>query len=85
MEEPTFYGTWKGRVIEAIVNNGALDWKGLMNYTELSSKSLNKAIAELRQAGILTETNGQYRVIPKIYKEYKACTRAHSQTLGNKV
>ena len=72
-------------MIEAIVNNGILDWKGLLNFTELSPKSLNKAIAELRQSGILTETNGQYKVSREIYKEYKAFLVNQGPTTEDKI
>lgn len=73
IEEPRYYGSWKGRVIKTIVTDGIRDWRGLQESTELSPKSLNRAIAELRQIGILTrEENGRYRVSREIWKEYKS-------------
>jgi hypothetical protein len=85
MDEPKYYGSWKGQVIEAIVTNGAMDWTGLLDFTELSPKSLNKAIAELRQTGILTEKDGQYRVSHEVWKEYKAFFSSQETTTEDKI
>ena len=85
MEEPKYYGSWKGRVIEAIVRNGAMDWKGLLKCTELSPKSLNKAIAELRQTSILTEKDGKYRVSHEVWKEYKAFYGSQETTTEDEI
>jgi hypothetical protein len=46
---------------------------------------LNRAIAELRQTGILTEKNGQYRVSPEIWKEYKEFYSSQEPTLESKM
>jgi phosphatidylserine/phosphatidylglycerophosphate/cardiolipin synthase-like enzyme len=73
IKEPRYYGSWKGRVIKAIVIDGIRDWKGLQESTELSPKSLNRAIAELRQIGILTQDEDKkYRVSREVWKEYKS-------------
>jgi phosphatidylserine/phosphatidylglycerophosphate/cardiolipin synthase-like enzyme len=85
-EEPKYYGSWKGRVIEAIVRNGLMDWNGLLEFTELSPKSLNKAIAELHQNGILTkEKDGKYKVIYEVYKEYKAFFNSQDTSAEEKI
>jgi len=73
IEEPRYYGSWKGRVIKTIVIDGIRDWKGLQESTELSPKSLNRAIAELRHLGILTQDEDKrYRVSHEVWKEYKS-------------
>ncbi len=44
--EPPFYGSWKGRVLEAIAVENIRDWNGILEYTELFPENLNKAISE---------------------------------------
>jgi hypothetical protein len=45
--EPPFYGSWKGRVLEAIAIENIRDWLGIQEYTQLTEENLNKAISEL--------------------------------------
>jgi len=70
-EEPKYWGSWKGRVIKAIVLDGARAWNDIRDLTGLSPSSLNVALSEMFDAGILKKkTDGTYRVSPQIYKEY---------------
>ena len=71
-EEPRYWGSWKGRVIKAIVQDGAKTWNDIRDLTGLSSKSLNRALFEMFDAGILEKRiGGVYRVSREIYREYK--------------
>jgi phosphatidylserine/phosphatidylglycerophosphate/cardiolipin synthase-like enzyme len=45
--EPPYYGSWKGRVLEAIAVENIRDWTGILDYTELTRETLNTAISEL--------------------------------------
>jgi len=69
--EPRFWGSWKGRVIKAIVEDHAKTWLEIRDLTGLSAKSLNTALAEMFDLAILEKKGSTYRVIPEIYKEYK--------------
>jgi len=71
-EEPRYWGSWKGRVIKAIVVDGAKTWNDIRDLTGLSSKSLKRALSEMYDAGILEKkVGGVYRVSHEIYKEYR--------------
>ncbi|MBM3292409.1 hypothetical protein FJY84_06990 [Candidatus Bathyarchaeota archaeon] len=71
MSEPTYWGTWKGRVIKAIAVDGAYSWGEIRDLTGLSTASLNQVLGELYDAKVLTKRDdGQYRVNFELYKEY---------------
>ena len=70
-EEPRYWGSWKGRVIKAIVVDGAKTWNDIRDFTGLSSRSLNVALFEMFDAGILQKIGGVYRVSREIYKDYR--------------
>jgi len=71
-EEPKYWGSWKGRVIKAIVLDGAKTWNDIRDLTGLSSRSLNRALFEMFDAGILEKgIGGVYRVSHEIYNEYR--------------
>ena len=46
-EEPPYWGSWKGRVLEAIAIYNIRDWDGLLDHTELTPDSLNTVLSEL--------------------------------------
>ena len=52
-EKPPYYGTWKGRVLEAIALENIRDWLGIQEYTQLTKENLNKAISELYNLDII--------------------------------
>jgi phosphatidylserine/phosphatidylglycerophosphate/cardiolipin synthase-like enzyme len=74
--EPPFYGTWKGRVLEAIAVENIRDWNGIWEYTQLQSDNLNKALSELYNLDIITrqEDNHLYWIKDIVllhqYREY---------------
>ena len=70
-ERPVYWGSWKGRVIGAIVQHGALTWDEILEITGLSSGSLNTALSELYQQNQIEKVGAEYRVSPELYREYK--------------
>jgi hypothetical protein len=68
--KPLHWGSWKGRIIEAIVRNGQLRWDELLELTGLDEKSLKKALAELFDLAQIEKNEGKYRVCYEIYEEY---------------
>jgi len=86
--EPRFWGSWKGRVIKAIVQNGARTWFEIRDLTGLSSRSLNVALSEMFDLGVLEKQGETYRVSHEIYKEYKEfleSTEAHKSKLAKRI
>jgi len=73
MEKPTYYGTWKGRVIESIVMDGARSWEDIQEISGLNPKQLNIVLRELFNVGALEKTDKfPYKVEYDLYKKYKA-------------
>lgn len=71
-EKPRYWGSWKGRVIKAIVLNSAQTWDDIRDFTGLSPKSLRRALAEMYDVGILDKrTDGTYRVHNEVRREYE--------------
>jgi phosphatidylserine/phosphatidylglycerophosphate/cardiolipin synthase-like enzyme len=75
VEEPPFYGTWKGRILEAIAVENIRDWNGIWEYTQLQSDSLNKALSELYNLDVITRQDDNLYWIEDIvllhqYRDY---------------
>jgi hypothetical protein len=71
--EPRFWGSWKGRVVKAITVNDARTWDEIRDLTGLSPMSLNRALYELFELGVLEKmSSGTYKVGHDIGKEYKS-------------
>ena len=69
---PEFWGSWKGRVIKAIVIDGAKTWNEILSLTGLSPESLNTALSELYDySAIHKNPDDTYSVLPPISKEYR--------------
>jgi predicted transcriptional regulator len=72
VKEPRYRGSWKGRVIKAIVIDGAKKWEDIREFTGLSQNSLKRALAELFALNILEKRNHDYFVCsPEIGEEYR--------------
>jgi phosphatidylserine/phosphatidylglycerophosphate/cardiolipin synthase-like enzyme len=74
-EEPPFYGSWKGRVLEAIALENIRDWIGIQEYTQLTEEYLNKALSELYNLDIIERReNGAYWIkdieVVHLYRDY---------------
>ena len=73
LKEPKYWGSWKGRVIRAIAIDNARKWEEIRDITGLSPMSLNRALYEMFDRGILEKTNsGIYKVSSNIEKKYRA-------------
>jgi phosphatidylserine/phosphatidylglycerophosphate/cardiolipin synthase-like enzyme len=71
MEEPRYWGSWKGRVIKAISIDRVQTWAEIRDLTGLSPKSLNRVLAELFDAEVLRkEDDGSYWVSKGLYQDY---------------
>lgn len=73
--EPPFYGSWKGRVLEAIAVENIRDWNGILEYTQLYPENLNKAISELYDLDVIKrQDDGLYWikdiVLYHLYRDY---------------
>jgi phosphatidylserine/phosphatidylglycerophosphate/cardiolipin synthase-like enzyme len=73
--EPPFYGSWKGRILEAIALENIRDWIGIQDYTQLTEENLNKAISELYTLNIIErKENGAYWIkdieVVHLYRDY---------------
>ncbi|MCW4040689.1 MAG: phospholipase D-like domain-containing protein [Candidatus Bathyarchaeota archaeon] len=72
-EEPPYLGSWKGRVLEAIAIYNVRDWDSLLIFTELTHDSLNTALSELYDLGILSRSDdGGYWIEHDVYNQYRA-------------
>ena len=71
LKAPKFWGSWKGRVIKAIAFDNAQTWDEIRDITGLSPLSLNRALYEMFELGILQKTDGIYKVHSDIEKKYK--------------
>jgi len=74
-DEPTYWGSWKGRVVKAIAVDGARTWNEIRDQTGLSPKTFNKVLSELFSAEALKKLDKkdpeEYRVSYELYKEYQ--------------
>lgn len=74
--EPPFYGSWKGRVLEAIALENIRDWLGIQEYTQLTRENLNRAISELYNLDIIEKRkdDGAYWIkdieVVHLYRDY---------------
>lgn len=67
-----YWGTWKGKILKAIIIEGAKYWNEIRDITNLPPNSLNKALSELYAEGIIQKNYDEsYRVIPEIFRKYK--------------
>jgi len=72
IKEPRFFGSWKGRVISAIVLNNVHDWKNIQYLSELSPDILRKVLKEMFDLRILEKPyDDYYRLTDDVYNEYR--------------
>ncbi len=48
-----YWGSWKGSILKAIIIEGAKYWNDIQTITNLPTISLNKALSELYDEGII--------------------------------
>lgn len=75
IREPKYWGSWKGRVVSAIVTGGEQTWTELLEKTGLATTSLNRVLAELFNVHAIIKkgegTQARYRVVEELYDQYK--------------
>jgi phosphatidylserine/phosphatidylglycerophosphate/cardiolipin synthase-like enzyme len=74
VSEPPFYGSWKGRVLEAIAVENIRDWNGILEYTELFPENLNVAMHELYDLDVIEkQEDGRYWIKDIVlYHQYRS-------------
>jgi len=72
--EPPYYGSWKGRVLEAIAVENVRDWNGILDYTQLTPETLNTAISELYRLDLIERKDDGLYWIKNIgvYHQYRS-------------
>lgn len=70
-EEPTYWGSWKGRVIKAIALDRIQTWPEIREITGLSQRALNRVLKELYDVkAIYQNPKGTYWVETDLYAQY---------------
>jgi phosphatidylserine/phosphatidylglycerophosphate/cardiolipin synthase-like enzyme len=71
--EPPFFGSWKGRVLEAIAVENIRDWNGILEYTQLYPEDLRIALHELYNLDvIIRQDDGLYWIKDIVlYHQYR--------------
>ena len=68
--EPKYWGSWKGLILKAIAIEGKRTWSEIQKSTGLNPLSLNQAIKELRDSGILTGREKYWIEDYDLYSDY---------------
>jgi len=83
-QEPKFWGSWKGSILKAIIIDGAKYWGDIRHITGLQPETLNIALSELFDKGIIQKNfDESYWVHPRIYKMYKKYFEESTKTIEN--
>ena len=71
---PPYYGSWKGRVLEAIAVENIRDWNDILDYTQLTRETLNTAISELYTLDLIERKDDGLYWIKNIdvYRQYRS-------------
>jgi phosphatidylserine/phosphatidylglycerophosphate/cardiolipin synthase-like enzyme len=71
--EPPFFGSWKGRILEAIAVENIRDWNGILEYTQLYPEDLRIALHELYNLDAITrQEDGLYWIKDIVlYHQYR--------------
>jgi hypothetical protein len=72
-KEPQFWGSWKSRIISAIVLYNIHDLENIQKYSELSPDIFDKVLDELLQISVVTQnpTDNTLWVKSDTYQEYR--------------
>lgn len=67
---PKYWGSWKGRIVAAIVSERARTWGEILETTGLDQEALNKALSELYDTKELEKIDGKYKICYALFKDY---------------
>jgi hypothetical protein len=81
--EPNFWGSWKGRIIRAIVLDGLYKKNEILKRTQLQEKQFEQALKELFQKQLLEETDEDRFLVSsrELCNEYRTFFRKLQQNL----
>jgi phosphatidylserine/phosphatidylglycerophosphate/cardiolipin synthase-like enzyme len=72
MEPPNYWGTEKGKVLQAIIIHNIDTWKELQSHTYLTAKSLNQILSSFFANNTIIKQNKQYVVKTNLQNQYLA-------------
>jgi len=88
IREPRYWGSWKGRVVSAIVTGGEQTWTELLEKTGLNAASLNRVLAELFNVHAINKkgegTEARYRVVRELYDEYRTFLNSNPSIVADR-
>jgi phosphatidylserine/phosphatidylglycerophosphate/cardiolipin synthase-like enzyme len=68
---PSYWGSWKGKVLKAIAIDGSRTWREIRISTGLESDELNRALKELFDLDKLSKSGDKYWIEDyELYREY---------------
>jgi phosphatidylserine/phosphatidylglycerophosphate/cardiolipin synthase-like enzyme len=70
MEPPKYWGTEKGKVLQAIILHNIDTWVELQSHTSLPAKSLNQILRTFYATNTILKQNKQYLVKTNIQNQY---------------
>ncbi len=84
-DEPTYWGSWKGRVIKTIAIDRVQTWPRIREATGLSERALNRVLKELYDVhAIYQKPKGTYWVETDLYAQYAEFFKTVKETKAEK-
>jgi phosphatidylserine/phosphatidylglycerophosphate/cardiolipin synthase-like enzyme len=85
-DEPTYWGSWKGRVIKSITIDHAQTWPDIREATGLSRKALNRVLKELYDVHVIYQNpKGTYWVETDLFKQYAEYFKTRTEAEPEKI
>ena len=82
VDEPRYWGSWKGRIIKAIAIDRAQSWSEIRKVTGLSQKALNGILSDLYKINAIYQNpKGTYWVEKDLYDQYLAFFKEKEETV----
>ena len=68
---PSYWHSWKGKILKAISINDAYTWTEIKEKSGLAPDELNTALSELYELNHIIKEDNSYRILtPSLIKEY---------------
>lgn len=85
ISEPKFWGSWRGRIIRAIVLNGSYTRKEILETTQLKKDQFEQALQELFQTELIVETGKDRFLVnsSELCNEYRSYWEEVKRSLVN--